>query len=132
MMVVILALMAYLTHMTIFTWFYTSESFGGSPALQLQLIFLVGIVIIWLLRLGKGEQELFSAFQKNGLVTGFVTLTLLSMAWSVTPATTTYRALLTLFVTFIAAYVGLRLSTRNLVNYIAIMIGIFAAVSLFL
>ena len=130
--VIFLVLMAYLTHITIYAWFYTYGKYSGSPELQLKITVVIGLVLVWLLRLEKGEKDLLLAWRKNWVLAGFIVFALLSLIWTVTLVTTIYRAFLTLFVSFIAAYLGLRLSTRNLVIFLALTVGVFALASLFL
>jgi O-antigen ligase len=127
-----LALMVYLTHLTIFTWFYMYNEYSGSPELQLKILVAIGLIILWRIRLKNGEKAFWLAWRDNWIVVTFVCLALLSLIWTVSLLATIYRVLLVFFVTLIAAYFGMRFSSRSLVIFIALTAGAFALASLFL
>jgi hypothetical protein len=66
----------------------------------------------------------------------FIGLAFLSLAWSVSPAASLYRALELLFSTLLGAYIGLRYNMRSLFNILfwfgAVIIIFCYAYSLFL
>jgi exopolysaccharide production protein ExoQ len=127
----LLAGMAYLTHVTIFTWFYAFNQ-SGVLQLQLEVLLVIGLIILWRLRSENSGRAFILAWRENWLVAIFICLAFLSLFWTVSLPVTAYRAFLAFLVTLIAAYLGLRLSPRNLVLFVAVIIGVFALMSLVL
>jgi exopolysaccharide production protein ExoQ len=126
-----LGLTVYLMHQTIFVWFYAYNLSGGSPQFQLAVFVVLVLIVFWRMRLGNENRAFFNAWKNNWFVGLFLLLALLSLGWTVSLPATIYRSLLALFVALIASYVGIRFSARDLLNFVAIVVGVFALVSLF-
>ncbi|HEY3310234.1 MAG TPA: hypothetical protein VGK00_01220 [Anaerolineales bacterium] len=127
---IVLALLVWLAHIRMFSWYFSDTSFSGSAEMQVLLVVLLGLFLLWRLRWENGEREYLRAWRDNWPVAAFVLLAIASLSWSVVKAGTFYHASLALFVSLLAAYYGMRFSTRELVNFVAIAVGVFALASL--
>ncbi len=135
--VFILGLVSVLTHQTIFVCYQRGTlplhpCTYGSPQGQLSVLFIIVLYVFWRIRFNGEEKKYVTAWQHNWLLGLFVCLALASLTWTVFLSGTIYRSLLLLFITLIAAYIGLQLTPRALVNFVAVSIGIFALASLLL
>ena len=131
-----LGLVAVLTHLTMFVCYEKGADPPraceyGSPQLQLGILFLIVLFVFWRNRFEGRAAAYWSAWRRNWAVLLLIALALFSLAWSVFPPATIYRSFLVLFLALIAAFYGSRLSARNLVAYVAVVIGVFAVASLF-
>lgn len=129
---VFFVLIAYWSNLTNFSWYYAYFEYSGSPLSQLLVLFFMVLVIFWLLKFEKIDTQFIRVWKKNWVIALFICLAFLSLFWTVDIPFTIYQAFLALFTTLIAAYLGIRYSSRNLVFYVAITVGIFAIISLFL
>jgi exopolysaccharide production protein ExoQ len=135
--VIILGLVSVLTHQTMFVCYQRGTvplhaCTYGSPQGQLSVLFIIVLFVFWRIRFNGEEKKFVTAWQHNWLLGLFICLALASLIWTVLLSATIYRSLLLLFITLIAAYFGMKFSPRNLVNFVAVIIGIFALASLLL
>ena len=136
--VLILGMVALLTHQSIFLC-YRGLTLGsglgcryGSASGQLGVLAGMVLIAFWLLRLRDEERRFFLVCRRNWLIFLFVGIGLLSLTWTAFFPATIYRSLLMLLLTLLAAYLGIRISARDLVIFIAVTIGVFALASLLL
>jgi len=132
--VFILALVSLLTHQTMFVCYQRgtiplNACTYGSPQGQLSVLFILVVIVYWRIRFNGEEKKFVAAWQRNWLLGLFICLALASLTWTVLLSATIYRAFLLLFITLIAAYLGMQFSRRDLVNFVAVSIGIFALAS---
>ncbi|HEY3310233.1 MAG TPA: O-antigen ligase family protein [Anaerolineales bacterium] len=128
--VVLLAVLVYWANLRSYNWYYAYTAYSGSVKMQLVVVVFLGLFLLWRLRWENGEREYLRAWRENWPVAAFVLLALASLSWSVVRSSTFYHASLALFVSLLAAYYGMRFSSRNLVNFVAISVGVFALASL--
>jgi len=114
---------------------------GQAPALQLlktvsyvigSILLFVALAILFLLRLQRAERNYFEGWRRNWQLGAFVGLALLSLSWTVFFPGTIYRVSLLLFISLIGAYMGMRFTARNLVNFLGVLVGVIALASLML
>jgi len=130
-----LGLAALLTHLSIFVCYARDADpprpcSYASPQMQLSILFGMVLFILWRNRFQGEENSFWATWRRNWLVGLFIGLAFLSLGWTALFSATIYRSILILFTAWIAAYVGYRFSPRNLVDFIAVVIGVFAAASL--
>ena len=133
----VLGLLSVLTHQTMLVCFRIGTvppkaCIYGTPQGQLSALFIIVLFVFWRLRFDCEEKKYIAFWQKNWVLGLFVCLALASLTWTVLLEATIYRSFLLLFIVLIASYVGMRISPRELVNFIAVVIGIFALASLLL
>jgi O-antigen ligase len=104
----------------------------GLAQLQLLVLLIITIVIFGIIFSTNNRDAFAKIWQRNWLIGVFVCLALLSNFWSTFLPVTILRSVLLLLLASIASYLSLRFSPHNLVNFIAITIGVFAVSSLLL
>lgn len=133
----VFGLVTFLTHLTLYVCYLEgltpkrSCNYGSAQS-QLGVLFFILVVIFLFLRMRRLERNYWDGWRRNWVMGAFVTVSVLSLFWSAYLPATIYRALLLLLVTFIAAYAGMRFSVKSLVDFVAVVAGIFALASLFM
>jgi exopolysaccharide production protein ExoQ len=135
--IIVLGLVVFSTHQTILICYLEGMNPPrscpyGSAEGQLGLLLMIAILTLIAAHM-RGEWRAYLAtWRKNWFVALYVLLALLSFFWSVYLPATIYRFVLLLSVTAIAAYVGFRFSSRDLVILVAVFAGVAALASLLL
>lgn len=89
--------------------------FGGSSAAAFFRVLAVALAA-WMLVRNRQWLNYWRLFRKNGFLLLFVALTFASAAWSVRPLWSVYSALEVAFATALGAYLGLRFSTKGILD----------------
>jgi O-antigen ligase len=109
--------------------FPATDTIGGTAWREIALWILTASLVVLLLQRHSLFKAYVDAWKKNWLLFLFIGLAFLSLAWSVSPAASLYRALVLLFSTLLGAYIGLRYDMRGLLNilfWFAVMVIIFS------
>jgi len=96
--------------------FPATNTIGGTAWREIAVWILIAGLVVLLLQRHSLLKTYVDAWRKNWLLFLFIGLAFLSLAWSVSPSASLYRALVLLFSTLLGAYIGLRYDLRGVLN----------------
>jgi exopolysaccharide production protein ExoQ len=135
--VIILSLVTVLAHQTILVCYLEgftpirSCTYGSAPQ-QLGMLLIIVLSVSWILRYRRAERSYLNGWRRNWLVAMFIGLAFLSLIWTAFLPATIYRVSLLLLISLIGAFMGMNFTARNLVDFIAVAVGVLALASLLL
>ncbi len=100
--------------------------------LQMCLLVLITLWVGWIVLFNGNARLFLISWRKTPLLFLFILLAVISYIWSVTPNITLVRAVSLICLFIIAGYFGSRFSVYDLVNFIAVTVGLMALVTLVL
>jgi O-antigen ligase len=102
---------------TMFVYLYPDTSKLLGPAwIEIFLWFIVFLAVAYKLKQERLLADYVSRWRRNGALGLFVFLALISVFWSVDATITLFRALELLFATLVAAYIGIRYRSEQLME----------------
>ncbi len=96
--------------------FPDTSVFWGPAWIEIMLWILVTAGLAYFLLRDHLVRDYFSIWCKNWLLAVFILLAIISIVWSVSPLVTLFRALELLFATLVAAYLGTRFETEQIME----------------
>jgi exopolysaccharide production protein ExoQ len=104
---------------TMFIYLYPDTSVLLGPAwIEIFLWLLIALLAVYNLTQNNQLQEFLWKWRRNWLLVLFISLTFLSAFWSIGPVVTSVRAFELLFVSLIAAYVGMRYRPNQVMDFL--------------
>jgi O-antigen ligase len=114
--ITLILLLANLRALRIYTIYPATDSIFAPAWREIALWILTAGLVVFLLRRHSLFNTYLNAWKKNWLLFLFIGLAFISLAWSVSPVASLYRALELLFTTLVGAYIGIRYNMRGLMN----------------
>lgn len=129
---IFLSLIVFFTNLSNFIWYYAYYQYKEFPITQVTILCIITILVLWFIFKEKFVTTFLNLWKKNIVIVLFIVLALISTYWSVNRSFTITHGLLAVFSTLLASYYGAKFSNKNLINFVAVVVGIFTFLSLLL